>query len=76
MKSAGAALWQSVSEIDNVRASNIVSNLIKQSIDMICRQCGLKNNVGTGLLYFPVGLLPKNKLPFTTIQGENLTSSR
>jgi TIR domain len=69
LQSAGAALWQSVSEIDNVRTSNIVSNLIKQSIDMICRQRGLKKNVETGLLYFPVGLLPKNKLPFTTIQG-------
>ena len=67
---AGGAVWKSTTAIDNVQSSHVVTNLIRQSMYMVCRQRGLTGNRETGLLHFPVGLLPKNKLCFTTIQGK------
>ena len=67
---AGGAVWKSTTAIDNVQSSQVVTNLIRQSMYMVCRKRGLTGNRETGLLHFPVGLLPKNKLCFTTIQGK------
>ena len=55
---------------NNVQSSHVVTNLIRQSMYMVCRQRVLTGNRETGLLHFPVGLLPKNKLCFTTMQGK------
>ena len=70
MRAAGGAVWDSVLEIDNVPSSNIVSNLLKKSIEVVCQRKGLKRNRETGLLYFPIALLTRNKLNFVNVYGK------
>ncbi len=70
IRSAGAASWGDMSEIDRINSLNIVSHLLKKSIEAKCHQKGLKEEKEHGI-YFPSGLLKANKIHFTHVDGKN-----
>lgn len=66
IRKAGGKLWRDATDIDGVFALNVVSNLLKQCIRIVCLQKGLKLQAESGLLYFPNGLIKNNRLKFTS----------
>jgi len=64
MRKAGGKLWRNAVDIDGVLALNIISNLLKQCIQIRCLEKGLKLQKEAGLLYFPNGLIKNNRLNF------------
>lgn len=70
MRKAGGKLWRSGVDIDGVLALNIVSNLLKQCIRIVCLEKGLKLQTEAGLLYFPNGLIKNNRLKFMSYAAD------
>ncbi len=66
---AGGASWPDVSLIDSVRSTNIVSSLLKKTLLVKCFQKGLKRDEKSGVIYFPNGLLEKNRLKYQGYRG-------
>lgn len=66
----GGAVWRDSDEIDGVYTLNIVSYLLRRSIEVKCCQKGLKLQKDRGLLYFPNSLLQSNRIKFVTYNGK------
>lgn len=67
---AGGAVWRDVENIDGVYTLNIVSYLLRRSIEVKCFQKGLKFQKEKRLLYFPNGLLESNRIKFVSYNGK------
>lgn len=76
----GSESWQNVESIDGILARDLVSELIRKSLIVKCHQRGLRFCADTGLHYFPLGLLDRNRLEFIRPDGSrshvNVTGQR
>ena len=61
---AGGTSWGDVDKIDGIRSTNIVSSLLKKSVIKKCIEKGLKLQRESGVLYFPAGLLKKDRIKY------------
>ncbi len=64
ISSAGGTSWRDVDKIDGIRSSNIVSSLLKKSLVKKCIEKGVKLQRESGVLYFPAGLLEKDRIKY------------
>lgn len=60
--------WRQIDAIEGAPSRDIVSNLLKQAFSETLLQWRLKRDPATGLIYFPKGSFPKNKVKY---QGRN-----
>jgi hypothetical protein len=65
-----ASLWREREAICGVRARDIVSSLLQKSLVVHAIGSGLALEMESGRLYFPKGLLPGDKIPFTDARGK------
>jgi hypothetical protein len=66
---AGGTSWRNVDKIDGIRSTNIVSSLLKKSLIKKCVEKGLKLQRESGILYFPAGLLKKDRIKYVGYRG-------
>jgi hypothetical protein len=69
ISSAGGTSWKDVDKIDRIRSTNIVSSLLKKSLLKKCIEKGLKLKRESGVLYFPAGLLEKDRIKYVGYRG-------
>lgn len=62
--------WQSVSEIEGIKVTNIISNLVSKALKVKCLEKGLKYSPDHKMLYFPKGLIDKDKISFESYTGK------
>jgi hypothetical protein len=65
----GATSWKDMDKIDGIRSTNIVSSLLKKSLIKKCIEKGLRVHRESGLLYFPRGLLQKDRIKYVSYKG-------
>ena len=65
----GGASWEDVSEIDFVPSLNVVSSLLKKSVIVKCLQKGLQRDQKSTVIYFPDGLIDRNRLKYVGYKG-------
>jgi TIR domain len=68
-KQISSPLWRDVESIEAVRSRDIVSNLLWQSLVRTLLKRRLKRDPGSGLFYFPAGMLPHNKIRYSGRSG-------
>lgn len=61
--------WRTIDVIEGIPSRDIVSNLLKQAFRDTLLQRRLKRDPDTGLIYFPKGLFPKNKVKYQNRNG-------
>jgi hypothetical protein len=66
---AGGASWKDVDKIDGIRSIHIVSSLLKKSLVKKCIEKGLKLHRESRLVYFPQGLLEKDRIKYVGYKG-------
>jgi TIR domain-containing protein len=64
MKRDGGGSWPDLEQIDSITSRNVVVSLLKKSLTVKCIERGLKIRREDGLLYFPDGLLEKNRIKY------------
>jgi hypothetical protein len=66
---AGSASWKDVPDIDGIRPRDVVTTLLKKSL--ICKgvELGLVHEKESEILFFPRGLLEKDRLRFMSYRG-------
>jgi hypothetical protein len=69
ISSAGGSSCKDVDKIDGIRSTNIVSSLLKKSLIKKCIEKGLKLQRESGILYFPTGLLEKDRVKYVGYRG-------
>lgn len=69
VRSAGAAAWRDVEEIDGIFHRNVVVSLIHKSLDHLFATKGLAFGEKQRQWYFPEGVLPRNRLPYERLDG-------
>jgi len=70
IRRVGGAVWRDLPTIDGFKSGDIVSNLLRRSIESRCLSRGLVADQEQRLLYFPNGLVKSNKLSFTSYDGK------
>jgi len=68
-------LWKELDKIDGIPVENIVKNLLLKSILVKCFETGLVSSLDKRKIYFPKGLLNKNKISFKGYDGRKTTVS-
>lgn len=66
----GGSAWQLVKEIDGIKTINVVTNLLKKSLITKCLGNGLEWSKDHHYLYFPKGLMNKDKIIFKDYYGK------
>lgn len=61
--------WKTTTEIHGTSVHNLVSNLLRSSVNVIFLAGGCKFGTNTKPLYFPGGLYEKDRLSFTSYKG-------
>lgn len=69
IEEAGTTEWHEGETVEEILAEHLVSELLGKSLELFCRQRGLVRDPGGRGFYFPMGLLPKNKLLFEDYRG-------
>lgn len=67
----GGVAWRETDEIDGVNVDNLVSELIRKSVNSHCIARGLEHTADRGMIYFPSGLVNSNRLRFTRPDGSS-----
>jgi hypothetical protein len=62
--------WRHVPRIDGKSARNVISALIKKSMVVRCIERGLIATPSGNALYFPAGLLPKDRIGYSSYSGK------
>ncbi|MDN5863938.1 MAG: hypothetical protein L0I62_01785 [Gammaproteobacteria bacterium] len=62
-------MWRDLPDIDGINSRNVVSNLLKRSVEQRCFNRGLVADRELRLLYFPYGLVKLNKLYYRSYDG-------
>lgn len=65
IRRVGGAVWRDLPTIDGFKSGDVVSSLLRRSIESRCLTRGLVVDQEQGLLYFPNGLVKGNRLSFT-----------
>ena len=61
--------WQKEETIEGISSRNLISELVRKSLLVKCRERGLKFCSDTWLFYFPQGLVDGDRLKFTLLDG-------
>lgn len=69
LEPAGGASWPHLKEVDGIRSRDIVSELIKKSLLVLCHRKGLKYCSDSDLFYFPSNLVEGDRLKYTKPDG-------
>lgn len=80
VRQTGEDSWPDVSEITwsekggnkKIYTRSLIPELIRKSLFIHCRTKGLKYCISSGLVYFPDGLVPRNRLPSYLDDGSKL----
>jgi hypothetical protein len=59
--------WADVEQIEGISAANLATTLVRKSLEVALRSSGLKYSNGT--IYFPSGLLEKDRLSYRSEDG-------
>ena len=70
IQSVGGAMWRDLPTIDGFKSGDVVSSLLRRSIESRCLRRGLVADQEQKLLYFPNGLVKGNKLSFMGYDGK------
>ena len=70
IRQVGGAVWRDLPTIDGFKSGDVVSSLLRRSIESRCLNRGLLADQEQRLLYFPNGLVKSNKLSFTGYDGK------
>lgn len=65
-----ALSWKDVPEVDGLRTDDLALAILRKAITVKCLQRGMKLIPKSGLLYYPQGLLPDDRLWFTSYDGK------
>lgn len=63
--------WRSKDRIHNISTKNLVSELLRKSLGVRCRQKGLLYCDDTHMYYFPFGLVPGDKIKYKLPDGKS-----
>jgi len=63
------AAWHDTETVEGIVSRNIVSQLLRQSFTRTLLKRGLEQDPERGAIYFPKGLLPKNKILYRNRKG-------
>lgn len=69
IRRVGGAVWREVPTIDGFKSGDVVSSLLRRSIESRCLHRGLVVDREQRVLYFPNGMVKNNKLSFTGYDG-------
>lgn len=61
--------WQTQSYTQGLRLRDVATALIKRSVQRFCLNRGMEETADGAYLYFPAGLVPGDRLPFTRYDG-------
>ncbi len=61
----GGAMWRPVPDVDGIRSGDLVSALIRKALVVRAVERGMQLAGDGQTLFFPAGLLPSDRLPFT-----------
>lgn len=64
--------WKEHSQVDHVNSSQIVSRLVTESLRVWCISRGLKPVPGESGVYFPSGILERNRISFKNYTGAKI----
>lgn len=70
IRRVGGAIWRDLQTIDGFKSGDVVSSLLRRSVESRCLNRGLLANQDQRLLYFPNALVKNNKLSFTGYDGK------
>jgi len=70
LKSRGGVSWNDVEEMDELRTSDLLFELLNKSLYVRCLARGLQEMGDGKTLYFPSGLVLGDKLKFSTAEGK------
>jgi len=69
LKPSGISSWRNEAAVQGITAADLVSELIRKSLETKCIERGLHYCHQTGLRYFPPGLVKNNRLPYVLPTG-------
>jgi hypothetical protein len=70
LKAAGGASWKDADEIDELRTSDLLFELLNKSLYVRCLARGLQELGDGQTVYFPTGLVLGDRLRFATAEGK------
>lgn len=73
LKATGGTLWQGIDKVEGVATTNLVSELLRKSLLVYCLQRGLHHCSVTRMHYFPLGLVPGERLKYKRADGKSTT---
>jgi hypothetical protein len=65
----GGASWQDVDRIEGINAQHVARSLVKKSVAVHCVRLGMARTEDGGMVYFPPGLFPQEKLWYRDYTG-------
>lgn len=68
-KSAGGESWRDVESVEGVPSADLVVELLRKSLVVKCHERGLRHCLQTFLHYFPIGVVPRDRLNLTRPDG-------
>ena len=71
LKPAGVRLWRRTKKMDSIPVHDLVKDLLRRSMEVACASRELADCSDQDLFYFPPGLIDRNQLPVTPIQGKS-----
>jgi hypothetical protein len=68
---AGGAMWNDVVNMDGIRTRDIVTELLRRSLNAACGSKGLCYSSDRDFFYFPQQLVPRDQLDVVPLEGKN-----
>ena len=68
---AASVSWQDVPEFDGLRMADVGQAVLRKALTVKCLQRGMRFVPKSRLTYFPAGILPDNRLRFTSYDGKS-----
>ncbi len=70
LRAVGRGSWRQAEKVEGIVTKNLVSELTRKALLVKCTQKGLQYCRETGLTYFPVGLVPGDKIKYLWPNGK------
>jgi hypothetical protein len=75
LKKIGETVWRDASDINGIDTINLVVELIKKALNVVCQKKGLKYCPLLKLTYFPSGLIKRDRFYFKYLDGTKTNMS-
>ncbi len=72
LKPAGVSLWQELPKVFGLSSWQVAKPLLRKTVLLTCAGLGLRPAEDGTFLYFPSGLVPRNKLKYRGYSGRSL----